>query len=260
MNRYLRLVGAVLMLTPFINFLVSVAMLPPTPNKWTWAYVSALFFAASPLQWALRASKVVIGYLMLRAKSSAWLPVLVILVVTIAYNFLTFSRDFKTNSFQAVSSIIINFIVFGLVLNAEIKSQKDLNEKLTAARAARSAGVSKPQPQIEIDTVISEPVSAVEDNVIPLVTKEPEEMALPPSEIQVEFQIAKGSQIDFEGFGQFAEVVHCQDDELWIRGTHTTPLGITSRPVILESTENGTSVRLHYLRNNGPDIMIFKVS
>lgn len=261
MNRYLRLVGAILMLTPFINFIVSVAMLPPAPNKWTWAYMSALFFAASPLQWALRASKVVIGYLMLRAKSSAWLPVLVILVVTIAYNFLTFSRDFRTNSFQAVTSILINFVLFGLVLNAEIKSQKELNAKLAAARAAKTAGVAKPQPQIE--TTSSEPSSTVEaktvkDNVIPLMSTEPDETA--PEEIEVEFQIAKGSQIDFEGFGHFAEVVHCQDDELWIRGTDTTPLGITSRPVILESSENGASVRLHYLRNDGPDIMIFKVS
>jgi hypothetical protein len=55
-------------------------------------------------------------------------------------------------------------------------------------------------------------------------------------------------------------MVDVKDDELWIRGTHTTPLGITSRPVILESSESGASVRLHYLRNDGPDIMIFKVS
>lgn len=263
MNRYLRLVGAILMLTPFINFIVSVAMLPPAPNKWTWAYMSALFFAASPLQWALRASKVVIGYLLLRAKSSAWLPVLVILVVTIAYNFLTFSRDFRTNSFQAVTSILINFVLFGLVLNAEIKSQKELNAKLAAARAAKAAGAAKPQTQVEI--AVAEPSPAIEantieDNVIPLMATQSEEVSETSPAVEVEFQITKGSQIDFEGFGQFAEVVRCQDDELWIRGTHTTPLGITSRPVILESSESGASVRLHYLRNDGPDIMIFKVS
>ncbi|MGE5086938.1 MAG: hypothetical protein ACM3MG_11600 [Bacillota bacterium] len=243
MNRYLRLVGALLLLAPFVNFIISVAMLPPAPNKWTLAHMSAMFFAASPLQWALRASKIVIGYLMLRAKSSAWLPVLVILAVTIAYNFLTLSRDFRTNSFQAVSSLLINFVLFGIVLNAEIKSQKELNAKLAAARAAKAAGTST--------ATISEPIRAVEDDVTPL---------LAPSEVEMEFQIAKGSQIDFEGLGQFAEVIHCKDDELWIRGTHMVPLGITSRPVILESSDHHTSVRLHYLRNDGPDIMIFKVS
>ena len=255
MNRsLLRGVGALLMLAPFLNFFVSIAMLPASPNKWTWAYLSAVFLAASPMQWALRVSKIVIGYLMFKAKSSAWMPVLIILVVTIAYNFLTFSRDFRTNSFQAVTSILINFILFGLVLSAEIRSQKELNAKLAAARAARAQATPSPQ------TVAT--VEAEENNVVVLPIAESiakieshEEPA-----IEVEFQIAKGSQIDFEGLGQFAEVVHCHDDEIWIRGTGAIPAGITSEPLLLESSENGATVRLQYSRHNGTDVMIFKIA
>lgn len=238
MNGFLRLFGAILMITPFANFILSIAMLPPAPDKWTYTFMSTVFFAATPMQWALRISKVVVGYLMFRAKSSAWLPVLVILAVTIAYNFLTFSRDFKTNSFQAVASILINLVLFGLVLSAEVKSQKEMNAKLAAARAAKTKS-STTQSFAPEETSIASQDQTQEYR---------------------EFQIVKGGQIDFEGHGLFAEIIHIQDDELWIRGTSEAPLGITSRTVILESSEEGVSVRLQYHRNDGPDVMVFKVA
>lgn len=263
MNRLLlRSFGILLMLAPFLNFFVSIAMLPANPNKWTWAYLSAVFLAASPMQWALRTSKVVIGYLMFKGKSSAWLPVLIILVVTIAYNFLTFSRDFRTNSFQAVTSILINFVLFGLVLNAEIKSQKELNAKLAAARAARAQAT--PPPPVDTSVSSSNAFEAEADNVVPLpiaetITTGTHTSTEEPA-IELEFQIAKGSQIDFEGHGQFAEVVHCHDDEIWIRGTGVVPVGITSETLILESSENGATVRLQFSRHDSSDVMIFKIA
>ncbi|MEK2688082.1 hypothetical protein [Bdellovibrio sp. GT3] len=233
MNRLLRIAGVLLLLSPFLNFFISIAMLPAGPHKWSWAYLSAVLMAATPMQWALRISKIVVGYLMIRAKSSAWLPVLVILAVTIAHNFLTFSKDWRTSSVQTVLSLLMNFTLFGMVLNAEIQVNRELNEKLKAARAAKAA---PPNP---------EPVAPV--------------VALRPEHV-VEFAITKGSAIDFEGIGTFAEVVHCAEDEIWIKGITEGPLGITTRPVILESTESGASICLQYQRHDSSDVLVFKIA
>ncbi|WP_413575201.1 hypothetical protein ACLVWU_12965 [Bdellovibrio sp. HCB290] len=251
MNRWLRIAGVFLLLSPFLNFFISVAMLPASPTKWTWAYLSAMFLAATPMQWALRISKLVVGYLMFRAKSSAWLPVLVILAVTIAHNFLTFSKDWRTSSTQTIMSLLINFALFGMVLRAEIQVNRELNEKLQAARAAKAAKPSA--QQIDESTVVQlfRESEAAETGI-------PSEITM--SETVAEFAITKGSAIDFEGFGHFAEVVRCEEDEIWIKGLTESPLGLTTRPVILESTENGASICLQYDRHDSDDILVFKIA
>ncbi|WP_413584792.1 hypothetical protein [Bdellovibrio sp. HCB274] len=268
MNRYLRIAGILLLLSPFLNFFISVAMLPASPSKWTWAYLSAMYLAATPMQWALRISKIVVGYLMFRAKSSAWLPVLVILAVTIAYNFLTFSKDWRTSSTQTVLSLLINFALFGMVLRAEILVNRELNEKLQAARAAKAAAKTT---LAAMPTAATVPHTALENapeqfpkeaSVVQLFpdNESPVSSESPPPETIVEFAITKGSAIDFEGVGQFAEVVRCQEDEIWIKGLTESPSGLTTRPVILESTESGASICLHYDRHDSDDVLVFKIA
>ncbi|WP_413582116.1 hypothetical protein [Bdellovibrio sp. HCB288] len=259
MNRLLRIAGVLLLLSPFLNFFISIAMLPAGPHKWSWAYMSAVLLAATPMQWALRISKIVVGYLMIRAKSSAWLPVLVILAVTIAHNFLTFSKDWRTSSVQTLLSLLMNFTLFGMVLNAEIQVNCELNEKLKAARAAKSATPNTELPPTPPDENITEVAASEEIPHVVQLHPDTQETENETEQI-VEFAITKGSAIDFEGIGTIAEVVHCAEDEIWIKGISEGPLGITTRPVILESTESGASICLQYQRHDSSDVLVFKIA
>jgi hypothetical protein len=73
------------------------------------------------------------------------------------------------------------------------------------------------------------------------------------------FVIAKGTVVQFEGFGHFAKVIRCHGDEIWLQGTRELPKDIEKRSVILDSADRKKSVRLKYNRTQDDQYLVFKI-
>ncbi len=261
-----RIAGFFLLLSPFLNFLVSYAALPGGADHWQFKQIIASFMVATGMPWVLRISKFIVGLLMVRGKSSAWLPVLVILAVTIAYNFLTFSHDFQISKTQTLVSLVTNVLLFGFILRAEVRINRELEERVKTARAARATAPKQTNPASAIAAAeaVAMPVKKeiagnprpqreakkIVDEIVPVA----------PSKAPVVHEVIfrKGTLVDFEGFGKFAEIIYCREDELWLRSTGELPHDITKREVILDSSDGKAHLRLKFHSQQGKEIIIFK--
>lgn len=243
-ERYIRIAGALLMISPIMNLMVSVALNSTIPNKWSLANLYTAFMLASGLAWVGRISNFVVGFLMVRGKSSAWVPVLTILGFSIAKNFITFKQDFQINPYQAVISIIINIGLFLLVFESEYRINKELTRKLQEARArqaaAAAAAVTVPAPK-EVPTELP-PAN------------------LPPRPVERKsFVIQKNMPIEFDGHGKIAEVIHCTEHELWIKPTNHLPANIHKKTVTLEDPRQPGQVRLKFSGIRDDSTLVFRV-
>lgn len=239
-ERYIRFAGAMLLISPFFNFFLSVAANNTIPDKWAPYQLWAVFTAATTLQWIMRGLKMVVGFLMFRGKSSAWIPVLAILGVTIVSNFLTFKKDMEISKVQTVLSIVINIILFLIVFRAEFRLNQEFERKLAAARAAKAATSAKPRAVTATSVVRAAPSTQKKIKT-------------------VDFVIPRGSLIDFKGHGHFAKVIRCQGDELWLQSTQDLPKDIQKRSVILDSADRKHSVLLKFNRTQDDQYLVFKM-
>jgi len=233
-ERYIRFAGAMLLVSPFFNFFISVANNQSIPDKWIPSHLWAIFISATLVQWIMRIALVTVGILMVRGKSSAWVPVLAILAFTIIHNIFSFKNDFQISPAQAILSLLTNLFFFTIVFRAEFRLAREEDKKIAAAKAARL--------KKEADTKIVTPLQAK-----PATPQEPTKLAPRPAVVKEaappapkprtkpkivrEFIITRGATIEFEGHGQFAEVMHCNENELWLKSTHSPPSEIKNRAV-----------------------------
>ena len=259
----------------FRSFLISYSALGSRPDKWTVGVIWGSFMIATGMQWVLRISKFIIGFLMLRGKSSAWLPVLVILSVTIAHNFITFKNDYAISSGQTIFALVINFALFGFVLRAEIRNGRELEQKVRAARQARAAAanpaMAAPLKPITAASAVVTPKTNDVPKDVPIasapaakVTELPKKKIFEPQikpelkTIVHEITFRKGTVIDFEGHGKFAEIIYCHEDELWLHSIGDLPQDITKKEVVLHSDDGKGTLRLKFHRQQGKQIIVFK--
>ena len=131
-ENYIRFAGAMLMLSPFMNFLVSMWLNPSVNVNWTINEFIVIFMSVSALNWIGRIASFVVGFLMLRGKNTAWTPVLFILAFMIVKNFLTFKADFQISSMQALGNLGINLFLFYLVYqSSEASYEKKRTPKVS---------------------------------------------------------------------------------------------------------------------------------
>lgn len=267
-ERLLRIAGVFLIISPLMNFLISMAtMNANVPNKWALHNLISSFMVATNLSWISRISNVVVGVLMARGKSSAWVPVLAILGFTIAKNFITFRSDFNVNHFQTISSLAVNVLLFLLVFQAEYHANKELDQRLQAARAAKknaagSATVATPASSATT-SVAKQPVKAAKA-ASPTQSAKASEKAQPtiparPRLRHVEFVVKRGMPIVFDGHGKIAEVIHCTDQELWLKPTNHLPRDIHKRTVTLQDPTHKGKVRLKFSGVREDSVIVFRL-
>lgn len=288
-QRYIRMAGFLLVISPFANFFVSVAAASSSPNSLTVPMLWYAFVNVSALAWIMRALKVIVGLLMIRGKSSAWIPVMAILGFTIAYNLMTFKRDYSVSPMQAILSLLTNVVFFLIVFRAEFRVTQEINNKLKAVREQRdlnkqmSAGPQSLSAQPVAEKAL-EPVKKPLEFKMPEVKKaaaapEPgmpqpakkvyaKQSASKPApviklpkkrKVQGEIAINKGTVVAFEGHGAFAKVIFCTADELWLESTGAPPENFKDRSIVLDSTKPKGSIRLRYDRTQNDSVLIFKV-
>lgn len=238
-ERCIRIAGALLMISPFLNYIASVAFNSNLVDKWAFKEFVAGFILTNGFTWLGRITNFVVGFLMFRGKSSAWVPVLAVLGFAIAKSIITFKNYIHISTLQTVGSLLINVLLFLLVFESEYRINGELNKKIQAARESRTKG------------------HLVEKT--PATTPPPISKINPPAVRSKEFLITKGASIDFEGLGKFAEVIHCTDQELWVKATNHFPEDLHRRPVTLQAPGQRGRVRLKFSSLRDDSILVFRV-
>lgn len=230
-NRVIRTAGALLMVSPFFNILFT-AYLTQNPLKtWSAKHFLTVLVTGSFVDWLSRITNLVVGFLMFRGKSSAWVVVLLILAFSITQNLYTFSHYYHLNKIITIGSLVINVGLFLLVLEAEYRVN------MAIGRRESSGGAVLP-------TVHAAPV-------VPIPIKSQPKPR--------EFYVTKGMAIDFQGHGRVAEVLNCDDQELWLKTYEPVPEGFYLRPLVLEDLEQKMTVSLHFHERRGQAVVIFKL-
>lgn len=255
-ERYIRMAGFLLLMSPFANFFVSVAAASASPQSLTLPQLWMAFVNVSAITWIMRVLRVVVGLLMIRGKASAWVPVMAILGFTIAYNLMTFKRDYSVSPMQAVLSLATNVFFFLLVFRAEFRITQEINNKIKAARARKaeaqraSAVPLAPAPEV----VIKKTEATKNTNVVVMKPKPP-----PRKKVVGEIRIPKGAVVAFEGYGAFAKVLFCTANELWLESPQGPPANLQDRAIVLDSKKPKGSIRLRYDRTQEQGVLVFKV-
>ncbi|MGZ3768118.1 MAG: hypothetical protein ACXVCP_10805 [Bdellovibrio sp.] len=262
-ERYIRIAGAMLLVSPFLNYFFSVVFNTNVPDKWSMKQLLTGFMIASGFSWFGRISNFIVGFLMFRGKSSAWVPVLAILGFTIAKNIITFKGDFQINKFQTLGGLAINIVLFLLVFESEYRINKEINKRIKDVQLRRNQKLTvssslNTQAQIQ-NNLIKKTSSATQ---IPNLTNlKPEHIKQqnPPKKIKREITIKKGTVIDFDGFGKFAEVFFCSENELWLKVKEHLPPEIHKKTVVLKVPGQRKGIKLKFSRFNEESTLIFRV-
>ncbi len=143
-EKYIKIGGGLMLASPFFNFALTVFMSKNVLQRYGMHGLSMVAQNISIVNWALYASSVVIGLMMLKGRRASWAFVLVVLGIYIMRNSITFSHDTRNGYLQPVLAMIINITIFVLVYIQEFHQQVYgfPEEKL------RSPDVNTPVPMV----------------------------------------------------------------------------------------------------------------
>ncbi len=128
----IRLFGAGLLLSPFVNILVKIYVVPVVTNRWSFAFAWKVFEANSFPNKALFIISFTMGALMLRGSSTAWKYVLMLLGCQIVNQLVNFGPNFRASPLFAVF-FLINVTIFLAIADQlvwKVKAAKPKNKRL----------------------------------------------------------------------------------------------------------------------------------
>lgn len=148
-EKFIRIGGALLLISPFGNFLMSIAPSPQIPDPWSahglWVFTKSVTWGT----WALYASSLVVGALMLKGRRSSWVFVLVVLGWYIVMNGLHFRHEVKVSGLLSpLLQLLTNIGLFGLVYVQEFHQRL-----YPRAERVETATWFKPSIPIRVDFV-----------------------------------------------------------------------------------------------------------
>jgi len=119
-EKFIRFGGALLLISPFGNFLMSLTPSPQIPDPWSahgfWLFTQSVTWGT----WALYGSSLVVGAQMLKGRRSSWVFVLVVLGWYIIMNGLHFRHEVKVSGlFSPLLQLLTNLGLFALVYTQE---------------------------------------------------------------------------------------------------------------------------------------------
>lgn len=230
-ERYIRIGGILLLASPFFNFTLTVAMSNGVLGRYGWRGVWMVAQNISAINWALYASSVVIGLIMMKGRRSSWVFVLVVLGIYIMRNSLTFSKDTRNGYLQPVLAMIINIGIFALVYIQEFHQQ------VYGLPPENPADAELPEPVAS--PVLAKPLA--KPPVEPSFSLKPKPlvqpvMAPPPTPDPgpgISFRLPM--YVDFQGLGTWAQLTSISESEIRMRGVSSSfPEGIDTKPVELK--------------------------
>ncbi len=149
-EKYIRIAGLFLMVSPFFNLIFSIYNSLGPNVKLTQPILEKLIRELPIFIWLAAPVAIVTGFMMLKGRRSSWISVMALLGVFIVFNFMNIRQDFKTGWFQPTLNLITNLSLFILVYAQEFHqtAQRKGLELLRAMREAKSSG-----PTIHFDDV-----------------------------------------------------------------------------------------------------------
>jgi hypothetical protein len=206
--------GAALVLAPFMNTLVKMALLGPIPNRWSFAMFWRIIMVGSIPNQILYVASIIIGILMLRGSTTVWKYALMLLG---GYILLQLS-DFRHVKSGPITWLffITNILAFMFVADQLVWKVKT------------PASKTKPKPAVR--TVKAEAKPAY--RVIPKVRK------------KILFQFAGG--------GPWGQLMGISSQGLHVRGLSEPPADIAIREIEI-SLNNGRTLRTRLARRKEHD-------
>jgi len=153
----LRIFGAALILSPIVNTLVKMALLPDIPNRWSTAMFWRIIAVGSIPNQILYVATVIIGFLMMRGTAAVWKYVLLLLGGYIMLQISDF-KQVKSSSvtwlFFITNILTFMFVADQLVWKVKSKPQNpnpnpNLNQK-PKAPVKFAAAKAAPKPSFRV--------------------------------------------------------------------------------------------------------------
>lgn len=143
-EKYIKVSGLFLMVSPFFNFFVSVfAALGPN-RKLTQPIFIEIVKQIPLLVWALWIPVLITGFMMFRGRRTSWVSVLGLLGVFIICNIINFKHDMKYGVWQPTIYLLTNVSLFILVYSQEFhqKAQQKGLALISKMREVKANGAT----------------------------------------------------------------------------------------------------------------------
>ena len=223
-EKYIRIGGVLLLLSPIFNFLMSFALTHNTSRGWSFGILWILLRSMTWTSWGLSLSSMIVGAIMLKGRRSTWAFVLLVLGFYLIWDCIHFTRDARDSGYtQPILALAINCGLFVLVYLQEFHQQ------MYGVPTAKTAEpVSQPAPQ-------AQPAPAPQP---PVVLKSP-------------------IRVDFEGVGPWARITSISKQEVRMQSLYGTyPQGLESFTVELQ-LQDGSILRARFSGMENQDF-VFK--
>lgn len=142
-EKYIRIAGVFLMVSPFGNLLVSIyAALNHYNRKLDLPVLGQILKSIPFFVWALWIPIFITGLMMFKGRRASWKTVLVLLGVFIGFNILNFKKDMALGWIQPTIYLLTNISLFALVYSQEFHqaAQKKGLELIRKMREVKATG------------------------------------------------------------------------------------------------------------------------
>ena len=224
-EKYIRLGGILLLVSPIFNFLMSFALTHQTSRGWSFDVLWRVIKLMTWTSWALSLSSILVGGIMLKGRRSTWAFVLLVLGFYVIWDCVHFTRDMRDGGIaQPILALAINCGLFGLVYLQEFHQQ--MYGLPTVETAVAPTQVAAPS-QVPV---------AAPSRPVPL---------------------RNPVRVDFEGVGPWAQITSISNEEIRMQSLYGTyPQGLESFAVELK-LQDGSIVRAQFAGMDNQDF-IFK--
>ncbi len=282
-EKFIRFSGVMMIVSPFANFILSIAPVQNVGDKTTLPVIWRLATSISWSHWALWGASLLVGLMMLKGRRSSWISVLAILGIFIVFDFWHLKRDMARGMAVPLISIGANIFVFLLVYVQEFRQSSQPRKK--SPPVAKDLPIGKTQSVVPMSLASEGPkVFSRLDPIEPPIEKSPPPaksptFAKPPAPSNSDIPISQpvqvvappastaapttqketmlpelpnlvGHVIDFDGMGPWARIVNMDSRELYLRGFREPHPEMARRAVEIEI--GAQTYRLRMTSRQGP--------
>lgn len=274
----IRLFGLALILAPLVDNYISAFVLPRGAPPWSSQAFWKMVSSRTNVEQLLFVASFFVGFLMLKGASWSWKVTLVLLGGHIAHQTANFGQNYRTNSIS-VLFFVINVSIFLFVAD-----QLAWRQKISASgrppppklpvpileRSQVQSFTKTPQTAGPIPTgkntdgpppTVLFPMPAMVQAMPPAAAQAPQSASAhpqiqtqPPRLVPVRpIQTQKRILVNFEGFGNWAQLVNVSSNGIQVRCLAPPPAGIESREIEL-SLPSGLNLRIRFANQTGSDM------
>lgn len=236
--------GAALVLAPFVNTFVKMAMLTEIPNRWTLTMFWRIITVGSIPNQILYAATILIGILMLQGKSTVWKFALALLGGYILL---------QVSDFKHVRSSGITWLFFITNVLAFLFVADQLVWKVKVPTVPKPKLKPQPAPEPVVAVPASAPVKRVTLEDLQARQPQPKPVkAAPQPAYRTIPKVRKKILFQFAGTGPWGQLVGISSEGIHVRGLTEPPADIATREIEI-SLHNGLILRTRLARRKEHD-------